>query len=90
MRMRCEFGYCLVCDAEIADACKECGARKPNSKYTEVHLPTSDGSKLVVAVCTDCAPKKVWESDKREMMQAVQNAWQKQPGGSHKPDLALL
>lgn len=76
--MRCEYGYCLVCDKEIAKKCDSCATKKPTEDYTEVELKWSNGSKMVTAVCVECARDKVWTADKKEMQQAIWSAWDKQ------------
>lgn len=53
--MAIEFGFCMICGKDIAPACKECGTRKAGSHYTEVVMEWSNGSKMPVAVCLDCA-----------------------------------
>lgn len=75
--MKCELGLCIVCDKEIMSKCSGCDAKKRNGEYTEVLLPWSNGSKMAMAVCTDCAPEKVWKADKIEMTKAVWDAWDK-------------
>lgn len=75
--MKCEYGLCLVCEKEIAKPCGECGVKKPTNDYTEVELTWSNGSKMATAVCTECAPERVWKADKDEMTKAVWAAWDK-------------
>jgi hypothetical protein len=75
--MKCEFGYCLVCEKEIARKCGECSSKTPTGEYTEVTLNWSNGSKMQTAVCIECAPEKIWKADKREMTQAIWDAWDK-------------
>lgn len=76
--MRCEWGYCLVCDKSLADDCSGCGKKKTNAFYTEIQMPWSNGSKMNVAVCTECAQGRAWKADKMEMTKAIWDAWDKQ------------
>lgn len=78
--MKCEFGYCLVCEKEIAPKCGSCEARRPGGQYTEVQLNWSNGSRMNVAVCLDCSKDKVWVADKVAMTQAHFDAWDKCAG----------
>ncbi len=73
--MKCEYGFCLVCEKEIAPRCGKCDSRKPGNQYTEVFLTWSNGSKMKTAVCIECAKKKVWDADKQELTQAIWDAW---------------
>lgn len=75
--MRCEFGYCLSCDKELAHSCPTCSTRKPNEHYTEIEMKWSNGSRIKLAVCVDCAPEKVWKLDKKEVTQAIHSAYDK-------------
>lgn len=86
--MRCEFGYCLICDKEIATKCSHCSSKTKNGAYTEVQLKWSNGSKMQMAVCTDCAPAKVWKADKTEMTKAVWDSWDKM-GHTYSKDIVL-
>ncbi len=61
--MRCEFGYCIVCDKEIAPGCAHCGVRKAGSQYTEVEVNWSNGSKMKLAVCVPCATSNIHADD---------------------------
>ena len=89
--MKCEFGFCLVCDKEIVPACKECGTRKltKSSPYTEVQLPWSNGSRMNVAVCVDCASGPVWKADKKELTQAIWDKWD-QMGHNYDKGIVLV
>jgi hypothetical protein len=75
--MRCEFGYCIVCDKEIAPGCGTCGVRKPGPDYTEVQLSMSNKSKMNMACCADCAKDAIWKADKAEMTKALHWKWNK-------------
>jgi hypothetical protein len=87
--MRCEWGYCLVCDKVLAEDCAGCGRKKTNQFYTEVQLPWSNGSRMNVAVCTDCAQEKVFKADKTEMTKAIWDAWDRQ-GGHYSKEIILV
>lgn len=75
--MRCEQGFCIVCDKEISPASCDCGKRHPGPQYTEVMIPWTNGSRMAMAVCLECAPDKIWKADKDEMTKAVWAAWDK-------------
>ena len=53
--MRCEFGYCMICDKETAKICGDCRVKKPTDQYTEVEVAWSNGSRMKIGVCVDCA-----------------------------------
>lgn len=88
--MRCEFGFCLSCDKEIAPQCDGCTGRRPNEHYTEVTLPLSNGSKMNVGVCTGCAEHTIWKADKKALMDAVKAAWDKTPGAVYDKDVSFV
>lgn len=75
--MRCEYGFCIVCDKEIAKACPTCNTKTPNDQYSEVELTWSNGSKMKTAVCAECAPEKIWKADKEKLTQAIWDSWDK-------------
>ena len=75
--MKCEYGYCLVCEREILATCKECGAKRPNGLYTEVKLKLSNGTQMPIATCLGCKDK-VWKEDKAKIMEAVRAGWSKE------------
>lgn len=78
--MRAEFGYCLVCEKEIAKPCQTCGTRKAGQDYNEVQVQWSNGSKMQIAVCLDCAKKAFTPEEKKAMTQAHFDAWSKLGG----------
>jgi hypothetical protein len=80
--MKCEFGYCMLCEKEIAPPCGHCGSRKPGSQYTEVEVQWSNGSIMKIAVCVDCAVKNAHAADvaKDGLTKAHQAHWEKQGG----------
>lgn len=76
--MKCEKGFCLVCEKQIASPCSSCGVGWKNSEeYTHVQLTWTNGSKMDVAVCVGCAKDAVWKADKLQMTQAIWDAWDK-------------
>lgn len=80
--MKCEFGFCMLCEKEIAPPCGHCNTRKPGSQYTEVEVAWSNGSKMKVAVCVDCAVKNAHASPeaKEGITKAHWNHWDAQGG----------
>lgn len=50
-------GGCTVCDKPIVD-----GGR-PTQDHTQVEVTWSNGSKMTVGVCRDCATSHKWASD---------------------------
>ena len=58
--MRAEFGYCIICDKETAKQCSSCNNRAANEHYTEVEVEWSNGSKMRIGVCKDCATSHKW------------------------------
>lgn len=76
--MKCEKGLCLVCETQIAKPCPTCGQGWSNGEnYTHVQLQWSNGSRMEVPVCVDCARDAVWKVDKTLMTQAIWDAWDK-------------
>lgn len=75
-----EFGFCMVCQKDIAPACGDCRTRKPGSQYTEVVLEWSNGSKMPVAVCLDCATSHKWNTAHAKQMitKAHHDHWDEQ------------
>lgn len=73
--MKCKQGYCIICDKEIIHTCHACDKKTPTPDYTEVEIPWSNGSKMKMAVCTECAKERIWKADKTEMTHAVWQAW---------------
>lgn len=87
--MRCEFGYCIVCDKEIASKCSGCSRRAPNGSYTEVQMNWSNGTKMQMAVCVECSPERIWKADKDAMTKAVWEAWDK-TGQKYDKEIVLV
>lgn len=78
--MKCEFGYCSICEKEIAPMVD--GTRHLGSQYTEVEMKWSNGSKMQVAVCTDCAAANAHATAhaKAGITHAHWDVWDKQQG----------
>lgn len=87
--MRCEFGYCITCDKEIANKCGSCDSKKPNNQYTEVAVKWSNGANMQMACCSDCSRDYFWKANKEEMTKAVWQAWDKS-GGSYSRDVVIV
>lgn len=89
--MRCEFGYCGVCDKEIATSCPACSHKKPTHDYTEVDVQWSNGAKMKIAVCTHCAKTHAWATPeaKAGITKAHWDAWNK-TGGHYDKEIVLV
>lgn len=89
--MRCEFGYCMVCDKEIAKTCTTCGNRGKTSEYTEVEIQWSNGSKMQIAVCVSCATSHAWTTPQAKVAitQAHWDAWDK-TGGKYDKEVVVV
>ena len=78
--MRAEYGFCMVCDKEIADKCGSCSEGKvKNGHYTEVEVQWSNASRMKIALCKDCATSHAWTTSeaKKGLTQAHWDAWDK-------------
>lgn len=75
-----EPGLCVICAKDIAPKCGECGTRKFGSQYTEVVMEWSNGSKMPVGVCLDCAKdnKHMTAHVKQQVTQDHHDYWEKQ------------
>jgi len=58
--MICKFGFCSVCEKEISKKCDTCDHRQQTQDYTEVEMQWSNGAKMKVGVCMDCANSHAW------------------------------
>jgi len=74
--MKCEFGYCTVCEKVIASG----EPKRPTQDYTEVQMEWSNGSKMKIAVCVDCAKTHRWATPEAKdgITKAHWDAWDKQ------------
>lgn len=77
--MKCEYGFCSVCDKVIARTCDSCPAKTPTNEYTEVEVTWSNGAKMKIGVCLDCAKSHAWMSPKVKegITQAHWDYWDK-------------
>lgn len=89
--MRCEFGYCMVCDREIAKTCTACGAKSKTSEYTEVQVEWSNGSKMQIAICISCATRHAFATPeaKAGITRAHWDAWNK-TGGKYDKEIVVV
>lgn len=87
--MICQKGLCLVCGKEIAKPCPSCGSGWQNVDSTNVELTWSNGSKMSIPVCTECSKEAVWKADKKELTQAIWDAWDKL-GGTYSKEVVLV
>lgn len=78
--MSAEFGFCAICNKEIAKACAACGVRKVGGDYTEVQVQWSNGSKMNIAVCLDCSKKPIGDAEKKTVTEAHFAAWERRGG----------
>lgn len=87
LNLRCEFGYCINCDKEIAPK-DESGKRRTGAEYTEVMIPWTNGSRMQMACCVACSKGPIWKADKMEMTKAVWAAWDKE-GGTYDKEIVI-
>lgn len=89
--MRAEFGYCMICDKEIAKKCDSCDAKIKTPDYTEVQVEWSNGSKMKIGVCVDCATNHKWATPeaKKGIMQTHWDYWDKK-GGAYDKEVVLV
>lgn len=85
-----ELGVCLVCGKKIRDQCSGCEATKPNAHYTEVEVAWTNGSKMKVAVCLDCAKNATWATPegKKAITEWHWAFWDKQ-GGKYDKEIVI-
>ncbi len=78
--MKCEFGFCTLCEKDIASKCPSCQAKRPGSDYTEVQVTWSNGSLMQIALCLDCATSHLWSTPeaKKGITEAHWLAWEKE------------
>ena len=89
--MRAEAGYCSVCDKEIAKTCASCSVKSKTSDYTEVEVVWSNGAKMKIGVCLDCATNHKWMTPgaKAGITQAHWDYWDKL-GGKYDKEVILV
>ena len=75
--MRCEYGYCVVCDKELTRCCETCGIRSRSPEYSEVEVTWTNGSVMRIAVCMTCVATKAWTTpeSKRGITEAHWAVW---------------
>lgn len=81
--MRCELGFCMICDKKIMQGCPACGMnKKPTNDYTEVQVTWSNGAAMKIGVCTACATSHAWTTPaaKEGITKAHWDAWDKLGG----------
>jgi hypothetical protein len=88
---RAEFGYCAVCDKEIAKKCGACDTKVKTQDYTEVEVAWSNGAKMKIGVCVPCAKDHAWTSPtaKQAITQAHWDYWDKM-GGKYDKEVVLV
>lgn len=89
--MRAEFGYCTVCEKEIARTCSDCSNKAKTNDYTEVQVEWSNGSKMKIAVCVDCATSHKWATPeaKAGITKAHWDAWDRL-GGAYDKQIVIV
>lgn len=89
--MRAEYGYCMICDKEIAKKCSGCDAKVKTNDYTEVEVQWTSGAKMKIGVCIDCAKNHTWATPeaKKGITKAHWDAWDKQ-GGKYDKEIVLV
>lgn len=89
--MGAEFGFCMICDKEIAPKCGSCDTRKPGGEYTQVEVQWSNGSKMLIAVCLSCATSHAWTTPeaKKGITQAHWDHWDKE-GGKYDREIVIV
>ena len=71
-------GYCMICNAKTHTQCGTCGTKKFNDQHTEVEVKWSNGSKMRVGVCVDCAKNNLHDlsENKKKIGDAHHDHWQ--------------
>lgn len=80
--MKCEFGYCTTCEKEIALPREGSQTRIPTNDYSEVEVKWTNGSRMKIAVCVNCAKSHIWATPeaKKGITIAHWEAWDKLGG----------
>lgn len=88
--MKCEYGFCCVCEKEIAPKDAD-GQRYPSNEYSEVQVEWKNGSRMNIAVCLKCATSHVWSTpeSKRGITKAHQDKWTEE-GGVFDPGITIV
>lgn len=89
--MKCEFGYCTVCEKDIAKTCETCGHKGKTHDYTEVTMEWSNGAKMPIGVCVDCAKSHAWATQEAKLgiTKAHWAAWDK-ANGHYDPEVVIV
>lgn len=89
--MRVEFGYCMVCDKETAKKCDSCATKVPTKDFSEVEVAWSNGAKMRIGVCLDCATSHRWATPqaKTEITKAHWDHWDK-VGGKYDKEIVIV
>lgn len=89
--MAIKMAVCMICDKDIGVTCPECGSRKPNSDYTQVDVEWSNGSRMVIAVCLNCAHTHAWTTPeaKKKITIAHHDHWTEK-GGTFDKEIVIV
>jgi len=89
--MKAEFGFCSVCEKVIAKKCSGCDAKVKTEDYTEVEMVWTNGAKMKIGICVDCAKSHAWTTPeaKAGITQAHWDIWDKQ-GGRYDKEVVLV
>lgn len=49
--------YCMLCGNKTHIECGHCGHVRVNDQYTQVEVQWTNGSKMMIGLCVDCANK---------------------------------
>ncbi len=73
-------GNCMICGKDVSVTCKECGTKRFGSQYTEVIMTWSNGGKMPIGVCMDCAKenKHTTAHAKQQVTKAHHDHWREQ------------
>lgn len=88
--MKCEFGFCSVCEKEIAPKDAN-GVRRASGDYTEVQVEWKNGSRMNIGVCVKCATTHSWATSeaKKGLTKAHQEHWTSK-GGTFDPEIVIV
>jgi len=78
------YGFCMICDKEIAPKCQSCDVRRPTDQFSEVQVTWSNGAKMRIAICSDCSVKNSHTTayGKNKITAAHQKHWD-ETGGTY-------
>lgn len=71
-------GFCMICGGKTHTECGSCGTRKFTDRYTEVEVTWSNGAKMKIGVCVDCASSNAHgkPENKEKIAKAHHDHWQ--------------